>query len=49
MRYCSRTAWHRESSESQITCPITVEYNILHDIQNQLLKNILMGNVGEER
>lgn len=38
-----------ESSGSQITWPIIVEYNILHDIQNQLLKNILMGNVGEER
>lgn len=32
-----------------MTWPITVEYYILPDIQNQLLKNILMGSVGEER
>lgn len=50
MRQCARkTGWQRESSGSQMTWPITVEYYILPDIQNQLLKNILMGSVGEER
>lgn len=50
MRKCTRkTGWHRESSGSQITWPITAEYYILPDIQNKLLKNILMGSVREER